>query len=208
MDKRKFRWRGFVSLFALLLMIAIAFSGVVLYFSPQGRIAHWTQWTFLGFLKDDWTALHLLTTYVFLVALGFHIYYNWKTLLSYLRKKAREALAMTREIALATAVTAAMVVVSFASAPPASWVVELGEYFTESWATPQTKPPAPHAEEWTLAKTAKYIGITVAEAQARLEAKGMTASDKDAKLIEIAEANDSKPNLVFKALGGKKKPSK
>lgn len=207
MDKRKFRWRGFVSLFALLLMVAIAFSGVVLYFSPQGRIAHWTQWTFVGYTKDDWTALHLLATYVFLVALGFHIYYNWKVLLSYLRNKAREATTMTREIGLALATTVVMVVVSFAALPPASWVVELGEYFTESWATPQTKPPAPHAEEWTLAKTAKYIGISVEEARARLEAKGVTASDAETKLIEIAEANDTKPNLVFKALGGKKKPS-
>jgi len=46
-----FRWRGFTTLLTAFSFIISLVSGIVLYFTPQGKIANWTYRTFLGLNK-------------------------------------------------------------------------------------------------------------------------------------------------------------
>jgi len=51
---------SFVSLLTTFSFIAAAVSGLVLYVSPQGRVAYWQNWTMLRLGKGEWNSLHTL----------------------------------------------------------------------------------------------------------------------------------------------------
>ncbi|MEJ5166449.1 MAG: DUF4405 domain-containing protein, partial [Thermoanaerobaculia bacterium] len=74
----KFKVRRFFVLLIFFSFLLMTISGLVLYFTPQGRVAYWVEWKFLGLTKDDWTNLHTVSWFLFLISSIFHIYYNWK----------------------------------------------------------------------------------------------------------------------------------
>ena len=44
----RFNWRGFFSLLLFGSFSLLAFSGIILYVTPKGRVANWTGWTLLA----------------------------------------------------------------------------------------------------------------------------------------------------------------
>jgi hypothetical protein len=53
------RIKGLTSLAMACLFLIVSFSGIILYMTPQGRVANWTNWTLLGLGKHDWSAVHI-----------------------------------------------------------------------------------------------------------------------------------------------------
>jgi len=94
---RRFQWRAFVSVTSMLSFLGMSVTGVALFVTPPGRIAHWTGWTLSGLTKDQWVALHIWFSIVFLVAAAFHLYLNWKPLVSYFKNRARRTFALRWE---------------------------------------------------------------------------------------------------------------
>jgi hypothetical protein len=41
-------------------------TGIVLYIVPQGRIAYWTLWSFLGLNKEQWGDVHIMFGGIFI----------------------------------------------------------------------------------------------------------------------------------------------
>jgi hypothetical protein len=76
--KIAFYWRAFVTFYVILSFVVIAASGLVLFISPPGRVANWSQWTFGGLQKA-----------------------NWRVTLNYLRRKVGEGLHRGKEMGLA-----------------------------------------------------------------------------------------------------------
>ena len=74
--------RKIASLTAALSFIVMLLTSIILYIVPQGRIAYWADWRLWGLTKEQWGNIHINTGILFLTALGFHIYYNWKPILS------------------------------------------------------------------------------------------------------------------------------
>ena len=58
--RRGFHWRGFFSLLLFASFTLLAVSGIVLYFSPKGRVANWTGWTVLKLYKEEWSSVHIV----------------------------------------------------------------------------------------------------------------------------------------------------
>lgn len=69
--------RKITSMTLLASLVVVVVNSVVLYIVPEGRIAHWANWTFLGLTKEEWGAQHLTVGTLFLIAGLLHIYYNW-----------------------------------------------------------------------------------------------------------------------------------
>jgi len=65
-------------------------TSVILFITPQGRVAYWADWRLWGLTKTDWGNIHINLGLLFLIALSVHIYYNWKPLISYLKNKAKQ----------------------------------------------------------------------------------------------------------------------
>lgn len=82
---KEIRFRRIVSLTSLTSFFFLGLTGIMLYIVPQGRVAYWADWRLLGLSKTDWTNIHINISLLFLIASGFHLYYNWNTLLAYLK---------------------------------------------------------------------------------------------------------------------------
>ena len=85
-QKKKTNIRAITSLTITLSFALMAFSGIILYLSPKGRVANWTGWTMAGLGKESWGGVHTTIGILFLLASALHLLYNWKVFLNYLKK--------------------------------------------------------------------------------------------------------------------------
>lgn len=196
-DAKRFNWRAFVSLYVVVSFIMIVVTGVVLYITPPGRVANWSEWTFGGLTKAQWQAVHTIFTFVFVGAAAFHVYFNWKILLAYLRNRFRAGVPRWRELLLASGLVTTLMAMTLAEVPPLSYVIDARETIAASWSTPLGEPPVPHAEVLTLAKLAETVKVPLDRLQARLTEAGLESGGPDATLAEIAERHGKTPSEVY-----------
>jgi hypothetical protein len=196
----KFHWKVFVSFYVAFSFLALAVSGIVLYVAPPGRIANWSVWQLALLSKAQWQAVHTIVALLFLVAASFHIYFNWKVLVAYLRSKLQAGLRMKRELAAASLAGAFILTVSIAGVPPFGTVMSVGESIKNSWSTTSNEPPVPHAELLTVAKLSEAVKIPAGKALANLEKKGIKVAQPTLTVQQIADENKLTPQQVYQKI--------
>jgi len=204
--RRPFSWRAFVSLLVAITFIVLAVTGIGLYATPPGRIANWSNWTLAGLTKANWQAVHMVFGLLFVVAGAFHVFFNWRVLLHYLRSRVQAGIPRWRELALATATGLALVIASIAELPPVSAVADLREQLANSWSTSSAEPPIPHAELLTVEKAAALVSIPVQTALNRLSAAGYRV-EPSATLESLASQRGVTPRDVYTALAASAAPT-
>ena len=195
--RKAFNWRGFFSLLLFLSFLVLAITGCVMYATPKGRVAHWTGWTVLGLDKEQWSAIHMTSALVVLIAAAFHLYYNWNIFWGYIKRRSQSALNLKREMALALLLAIFAVAGTIYNIPPFGTIVRWNEDIKLYWEIRSAAAPVPHAEEFTVAELAEEIGMPVDEVLARLQDSGITVDDPSAKIKDIAAANGMTPNELF-----------
>jgi hypothetical protein len=185
----RFSFRALTSVTIAISFVVVVLSGIILFLAPPGRIANWTDWTILGLTKHDWGALHIVFTTLFLVASSFHIYFNWRPLLTYFRSRAAKGFQMRWEWLVALAFCAVVYGGLRADLPPVSSLLALNENLKSSWDQPANQAPIPHAELLTLAELAKQAGVELDEAKARLEAKDLKEVSDSVVVEDLAAQN-------------------
>jgi predicted DNA-binding protein YlxM (UPF0122 family) len=200
MSKKAFNLRGFVSLFMVLSIIAEFVSGVILYLAPPGRVAHWTEWKLLFLTKEGWQAVHTVFGFFMVIAVILHLYYNWKVFTSYIIKKAKKALNLKVEIALSLLLALVLWLGSVYHVPPVSYVMDLGEYATDSWESKKDRAPVPHAEEYSLVKISETVNVPLDRVQEKLKKAGVTFRGPEETLAEIARKNNTSPNALYEII--------
>ena len=196
----RFHWKVFVSFYVVFSFLALAVSGIVLYVAPPGRIANWSVWQLLLLSKAQWQAVHTIVALAFLVAAGFHIYFNWKVLVAYLKSKLQAGIRMKRELAAASLTGAVILTVSITGVPPFGTVMDVGEDIKNSWSTTATEPPVPHAELMTVARLSETVKIPVEKAMANLEKQGITVAQPDMTVQQIADEHKLTPLQVYQKI--------
>jgi len=196
----KFHWKVFVSFYVVFSFLALAVSGVVLYVAPPGRIANWSVWQLLLLSKAQWQAVHTIVALLFLVAAGFHIYFNWKVLVAYVKSKLQTGIRMKRELAAASLAGLAILAVSIAGVPPFGTVMDVGEEIKNSWSTTASEPPVPHAELMTVAKLSETVKISTEKALANLAKQGIRVSQPTMTVQQIADGNKLTPQQVYQKI--------
>ena len=197
---KRFHWKVFVSFYVVFSFVALALSGIVLYVAPPGRIANWSVWRMALLSKAQWQAVHTVVALLFLVAAGFHIYFNWKVLVAYLKSKLHEGLRMKRELATATAAAVVLLTVTIAGVPPSSTVMDVGEGIKNSWSTAATEPPVPHAELLTVEKLSETVKIPTEKVVANLETHGVKMAKPGMTVQQIADQNNLTPQQVYQRI--------
>ncbi|MDD3028957.1 MAG: DUF4405 domain-containing protein [Alphaproteobacteria bacterium] len=125
MSNPRFNGRALVSTLLFLVFIVLLFSSVALYIAPHGR----GPWSFLGLDKHSWVALHIVFGFLFLFVTLFHLVFNVKILLSYLRRKrplkpeTQTAAGLKPEPILALLLCLLLAIAAYANLPPASWLL-------------------------------------------------------------------------------------
>ncbi|WP_293169647.1 DUF4405 domain-containing protein [Oceanithermus sp.] len=155
-----FQWRAFVALLLFGVTLWLLVSGLVLYVAPSGRVAKTVEWRFLWLDKDQWEALHTMTGFAFLALFYYHVVYNWRSILAYMRRKAKQAVQIRREFVWASLITALMLVGSVYNLAPVRAVMDFGETMNDFW-------------EWWGTRQGYYV-VGEDEAHVEEEASGET----------------------------------
>ena len=195
-----FSTRGFASLLLTFGSLAMVFSGVMLFLTPRGRVANWTDWRLLGLGKEDWSAVHVNLSILCVLAALLHVVINWSALIGYIRRKATGRLNMVKEMVLAALVSAGFLLGSIYGLPPFSSVMAWNTQIKDYWENRSEQAPVQHAEELTVAQFSSFIGLTPEQVSAALTAEGFNLSGDELTIREIAEQKQLAPSAVFVAV--------
>ena len=192
--------RQITSLSAFTSFVLMLITSLILYISPQGRVAYWADWRLLGLDKTQWSNLHINLGVLFLLAVFLHIYYNWKPILSYLKNKARELKIFTPQFNTALILCLLVSAGALLSVPPFSWIIQGGDYFKAAASRKYGEPPYGHAELSSLASFTKRVGMDVEDAMARLGAAGIRVEGERRQILDIAKENDLSPQELYRLM--------
>ena len=186
----RIRWQGFTSLLVAITFLAMGFSGVILYLTPKGRVAHWTGWTMLGLGKEEWAGVHMNFALLFLIAAGFHWFFNWNMFWGYIKKKKARRPNFVTEMAIAAVIAVFCLAGTVYLVPPLSMVVDGREQMETYWEVRSPRPPAPHAEEFKLKRFANAIGLEFDVVKKTLEEEGYTVPNRHITVRQLAEQKE------------------
>jgi len=200
--------RRIISLTVLLSFIFLSLSGIMLFLSPQGRVAYWAGWTLLGFSKEQYSAVHTTLMVLFLATGIWHIVLNWRPIVGYLKDRSKKIRIFTPESSVALGLTLAFLVGPLLRLPLFDQYLDAGEDIKGYWESSRGSPPWGHAEESRLDAFCRRIvdfqrwegeGAVVVdcgEAQAALEAAGIGVEGQAQQILDIARANNTTPQAI------------
>jgi hypothetical protein len=188
------------SLTASLAFVLMLVTSIILFITPQGRVAYWADWRLWGLTKTDWSNIHINLGLLFLIALSLHIYYNWKPLISYLKNKVKQIRLFTPEFNLALVITIFFIVGSYFLMPPFGWVMSLNEHFKDAGAEKYGEPPYGHAELSSLKTFAKKMKLDLEKSKELLGQVGYNVEDSNTTLATIGRQYHIPPQLIFETI--------
>ena len=175
-------------------------TSIILFITPQGRVAYWADWRLFGLTKTDWGNIHINLGLLFLIALSLHIYYNWKPLISYLKNKAKQIKVFTPEFNLALVITILFIVGTYFMVPPFGWMMSLNDHFKDAGADKYGEPPYGHAELSSLKTFAKKMKLDLAKSMELLDKAGYAVEDGNITLAAIGRQYHIPPQLVYETI--------
>jgi hypothetical protein len=200
--------RRIISLTVFLSFIFLALSGIMLFFSPRGRIANWGGWTLFGFTKEQYSAIHTTFMVLFLVTGIWHIVLNWRPIVGYLKDRSKKIKVFTPESSVAMGLALLFLVGPLTGLPPFGQFLDVGEGIKDYWESTQGNPPWGHAEESRLDVFCRRVtdfqrwegeGVMMVDCEEAMEAlasAGMVVNDASQAVLEIAEENGVTPQVI------------
>ncbi len=199
-----FNMRALISLLVASGFLVMAVTGIMLYVAPPGRVANWTDWTLLWLTKEQWAAVHISSSLVFVLAGLTHLVMNRKPFFNYLHARFHGHEMPRAEGVVALVAVVALVWGTLANVPPISFLLDLNERAKLMWSTAaDAEPPFGHAEEVSLAMLGARDRFDAGAALAALEAKGLEVAEGTATTIRrIADDNGRTPAAVYRVIRG------
>ncbi|MGE4319061.1 MAG: DUF4405 domain-containing protein [Deferribacterales bacterium] len=181
------------SLFAFLYL---AFTGILLYIIPPGRIAYWSDWHILGLNKDNLGQTHITVSMLFLIMMVLHIWLNWKSIMLYMKNKQGKLVVFTAETAAALALSCLVFFGTLAYIAPFSTINDYLSDYKDDYEYTVGIPPYPHAELSTLPDFMYKVRIDEKMAYALLDEKGIKYNSEHSLKV-IAADNGMKPSDLY-----------
>lgn len=200
-----FNFRAFVTLVVGFAFTLMAISGLVLFIAPRGSFRFIGQWAFMGIDREQWMALHFVSSLTVLLVAAFHLYNNRKPFWNYVRGKAKASFALQRELLVAVTFTALLTLTALLSWPPASLLVQLNDMLKERWPRPaEVRQGA--VENMTLGELARELGypefhIVEQIEAAQLENVTLDTTVGDALQMHDLRLGELKERLALRGLG-------
>ena len=193
-----------VSLTLAFSFLVMTVTGIMLYIAPKGKVAYWADWKMFGLSKTQYGDIHITSMVLFVAIAVWHIYYNWKPLISYIKNSAKQITLFKKELLIAFAINVFFVAGTLMGIQPLRSVLDLNEYIKTKWEERYGSPPYGHAEESSLKALVQHTGIELTEATSLLQEKGISVQKSSQTLLEIAETNRLSPKEVYDIIQPKK----
>lgn len=193
-------FRKTTSLTTLISFVLLLFSSIILYVTPQGKIAFWANWKMIGLNKEQWEALHTNLGFLFIVAGIAHTVLNWKPIVAYMKNKSKQLKIFTADFNLALGITLIITLLTLFELPPIIGIRNFNDDLKAAAAKKYGKPPYSHAEASPLNSFCKRTGLELETAIDQLNTAGIEGVSKDATLADLAETNGKTPQQVYEAM--------
>lgn len=201
--RRRFRPRAFVSIALLGTFLAVAIAGLALYLRPEGSLASWTGWHFLGLDKKGWEGVHTIFVALLFVLGAVHVVFNGRALLAHLRARAIRLFRAPVELAAAVLLLALFLGAALFQWPPLWGLMDIRSDVKSGRYSVRIPPPAPEAEKLGLAEVCTLAGVPYESALARLESAGIRVDAPRTTMAALAEASGSTPERVYGIVTGR-----
>lgn len=189
--------RKTTSLTMLLSFIPLVLTSIVLYVVPEGRVAYWSDWRWLGLSKSQWGDIHINLGWLFLGAGLLHLFFNWKPIVAYMKNRSRELKVFTGDFNIALALTVIFTVGTLMYIPPFSSILDFGVSFKDAAAEKYGEPPYGHAELSSLKTLSRRTGLDLEKVEEHLKEAEVTFTSLDQTVLEIAKANKVTPKAIY-----------
>ncbi len=194
--------------------LIISYTGVILYIAPHGRIARWMDWHLLGLDKTQYQELHTTSMVTFLFFGIFHIIFNWKPIVNYMKDSAHKISFTKKEFLIAFVLNLLFVVGTLLPMQPFKGFIDLGEDIKSSWGEKSnkstsdskdsivqtTKAPPEQLGRKTLQELHNMGNIDLDNSLKILKSKGINGIDSSSKIRHIANELGLEPTDIYKLL--------
>lgn len=195
---RRFSWRAMTSMMTTGGFLIMGVTGLMLFATPEGRLAYWVDWSLGGLTKEEWGAIHVTSSLLFLVAGFVHLWFNWRQFVAYLRHRLERKLSIRPEAPAAAALLAVLVAGTLWGVPPFTWVLDLSAAVKASWSVDASlEPPFGHAEEASLDTMALRTATPVGGIVGAIRAAGYTVESTADTLRRVADRNGVSPAEIW-----------
>ena len=199
-QKKSFSARAFTSSVITFSFIGTVLTSLVLYISPHHYVADWFGWQVMGVELDLWEDLHLLLGFVFIGFGLYHIYLNWRPLVSYFKKKTGEKRGIRKESLSAIVFSAIVIIGTISETPPFSTVIDFADPIRKSFDSVDERSAVPHAEQVPLDVLARIIETDTENILKRLQAAGFSDVSVKYDLETLAEKYDQTPKELYQII--------
>jgi len=193
-----------ISLTLAFSFLIMSVTGMMLYIVPKGKIAYWASWKMFGLSKTQYGDIHITSMFLFLVVTIWHIYYNWKPLMSYLKDKSKKITFLKKEFLIALGINTFFVLGTLVGLQPFQSLLDMNEGIKSYWEKEYGSPPYSHAEESSLQVFSKKIGVDIESARKLLQEKNILVDKNSQTLLNIAQKNTIAPKVIYEAIKPKK----
>lgn len=197
---RSFQFKPFISFLTVLSFLLLAFSGFILYIRPEGSLARWVGWRAIGLNKGEWEAVHIVFCTLFVLSGIIHFILNFRAIVIYLTTGIDRTRKNLKEMVIAVAVVAALLLVAVWSLPPGSWLMAGRTQFKNHPRIMRLQPPAPDFEKQSLRRVAEYLGQAPDRVLRELQARGLKGVSLESSLEEVARKNQLTPQELYRLI--------
>ncbi len=187
--------RKFTSLILFWAGLGLILSSVVLYIEPHGRVAFWSQWRLWGLEKTQWDDIHVAIGVLFVIALVFHLFFNWNPIIRYMRIRTPGGLGL---VSATLAITVFVAAGALFGLPPVKQVLDLENSIKKYQTKRLGNPPFGHAELAPIEDLARFTGVDPEAGLAKIRQAGLHAESIRQNLKEIAQINHTTPKKIYR----------
>ncbi len=195
--RRRLHSRGLTSFVVTLSFLAMTISGVVLYLAPRARDANWAGWTCLNLRREQWVAMHIVTSTIFMFFGALHLCFNWRPLWSYAHSQLRRGINLWKELLVAGVLVGGLSAAAVMGLAPARQLVQGSDLIKAYWAETLPRAPFRQAELLTLKDIQQHTGVLADDLAQTLRDSGFRVGGTSDSLLQVAEANGATPAFVF-----------
>lgn len=194
---KKFKFRRFISFTLFFSFFILCFSGFALYIKPEGDIARWIDWTFVGISKSGWEGFHVLFSIFFLIFALVHLFFNWKVLLNYLKDKITRGLTLKKELFSSIIIIILLLICTVMQWQPFWKIAEWRQGFKKNKNLVTVEEPESGFSKKELSYVAEYVNLPVEKVVQKLNKLEIRVNDTNERLIDIAKENKTSPEIIY-----------
>lgn len=197
---RKPGMRSCVSLTLTLSGIAVLLTSLVLLIGPPTHVAHFSGWQFSGLNKCQWNAVHVMTGLLFLVVSLFHLFLNWRPVLSYFRFSGWPHARWATPFLLSCLLTLYVGAGALTGLPPMQQLITWLRTTKAGYVRIYGVPPYGAAEKASLRHIAGYMGWHLETCLENMKKNGLSLASADQPFREIAAHNGISPERLMESM--------